>query len=175
MGLTLTARFTNDDEKKDENSNFVKILSILICAAVISNVVGKVLSNRIFMSISKKLHRKMFFSQVNAPISHFEENTQGLIMSRFRSDIEELDTLLFRYLELMDYTSKLLIAFVIVFYLYPYLIILAFLQLLYVLNLRKKTISAVNDVIRLKFSLLGPINSIIGDAINGLPTLKCMD
>lgn len=48
-------------------------------------------------------------------------------MSRFRSDVETLDGLLFRYLELMDYTSKLLIAFVIVFYLYPILIVLAIL------------------------------------------------
>jgi hypothetical protein len=70
-------------------------------------------------------------------VSHFEENTQGLIMNRFRCDVETLDGLLFRYLELMDYTSKLLIAFIIVFYLYPILIILAVLQLIYVFRLRK--------------------------------------
>jgi len=69
----------------------------------------------------------MVEAQINAPVKHFEENTQGLIMSRFRSDVETLDGLLFRYLELMDYTSKLLIAFVIVFYLYPILIVLAIL------------------------------------------------
>lgn len=113
------------------------------------------------MSISNRYHKKMVEAQVNATVKHFEENTQGLIMSRFRCDVDTLDGLLFRYLELMDYVSKLLIAFIIVFYLYPILIILVILQLIYVLNLRKKCIAAVNDVVRLKFSLLGPINSII--------------
>ena len=96
-------------------------------------------------------------------------------MNRFRSDVETLDYMLFRYLELMDYTSKLLIAFIIVFYLYPMLIILAIVQLIYVYNLRVKCVAAVNDVVRLKQSLMAPINSILQDAINCLPTLKCMN
>lgn len=46
-------------------------------------------------------------------------------MNKFRSDVETLDTFLFRFLELMDYTSKLFLSFIIVFYLYPVLIVLA--------------------------------------------------
>lgn len=95
-------------------------------------------------------------------------------MNRFQTDVETLDNYLFRFLELMDYVSKLLLSFAIVFYLYPVLIALAVLQMIYLFMLRHKTICAVNDVIRLKYSLLTPINSIIQDAMNGLPTLKCM-
>ena len=68
-------------------------------------------------------------------------------MNKFRADVETLDTFLFKYLELMDYSSKLLISFCIVLYLYKMLIVLAFLQVWYLLRLRSKCISAVTDVI----------------------------
>jgi hypothetical protein len=35
--------------------------------------------------------------------------------------------------------------------------------------------SATSDVLRLKVSLIAPVDSLIQDALNGLPTLKCMD
>ena len=34
---------------------------------------------------------------------------------------------------------------------------------------------ATRDTIRLKLSLVSPVNSLIQDAVNGLPTLKCMN
>ena len=84
----------------------------------------------------------------------------------------ELDNFLFRFLELMDYCSKLLLSFIIVFYMYPVLIILAGFQLWYLLRLRKKTISAVNDCVRMNHALVAPINSLIQDSLNGMATIK---
>ena len=60
LGLTLTARFKDDaDVNSDDENDFVRILAILICAAIVSNIIDKVLSNIIFMSISRKLHAQM--------------------------------------------------------------------------------------------------------------------
>lgn len=74
LGLTITNKFLDSDDPQKDGT-FIKILSILICTAILSNSIGKMLSNCIFMSISKKMHKKMVEAQVHAPISHFEENT----------------------------------------------------------------------------------------------------
>ena len=34
--------------------------------------------------------------------------------------------------------------------------------------------TATRDVVRLRQALIAPVNSLIQDAVNGLPTLRCM-
>ena len=73
-----------------------------------------------------------------------------------------------------DYTVKCAFSTIIVIYLYPWLIVFAVIQMIYLIKLRRKALCATRDTIRLKFSLVSPVNSLIQDAVNGLPTLKCL-
>jgi ABC-type bacteriocin/lantibiotic exporter with double-glycine peptidase domain len=107
-------------------------------------------------------------------LSFFEENTCGRIVNRFSKDVKTLDQFLFVFLEMTDYTVKCAFSTAIVIYLYPVLILFAILQMFYLIRLRKQCLFATRDTIRMKFSLVSPVNSLIQDAVNGLPTLKCM-
>ena len=73
-----------------------------------------------------------------------------------------------------DYIIKCIFSIVIVVFLSPWIIIIALISLCYLLRLRRKCLLVVRDTIRLKFSLMSPVNSLIQDAINGLPTLRSL-
>jgi ABC-type multidrug transport system fused ATPase/permease subunit len=147
----------------------------MILVAAVSSSLGKLLSNKIFMSISLRMHNNMVKSCINTDLVYFEENTCGRIMNRFSKDVKTLDNFLFTFIEMTDYAVKCFFSTVIVIYLFPGLIVVAAIQLFYIWRLRYLCMFATRDTIRLKYSLMSPVNSLIQDAINGLPTLKCMD
>ena len=116
----------------------------------------------------------MVTSILKTNISFFEENTLGTIMNRFSKDVSNLDQYLFIFIECTTYAVKCLISTLILIYLFPFLIVLAVIQLWLLARIRYQCICATRDTMRLKFSLTSPVNSLIQDAFNGLPTLRCM-
>ena len=52
LGVTLTTRFGSQSTSDTEDSTFIKTLLMLILIAIVSNTVGKLISNKIFLSIS---------------------------------------------------------------------------------------------------------------------------
>lgn len=67
------------------------MLSILIAVALVSSFLGKLLSNKIFLSISSRLHNKVVDSVLRTDLRFFEENTSGRIVNRFSKDVKTLD------------------------------------------------------------------------------------
>ena len=108
-------------------------------------------------------------------IVFFEENTQGRIINRFSKDIQTLDRLVFTFLEMIDYLIKCALSLIVIISVAPALILVALLSGLYLLHIRRICISVTQDPVRLKFALMSPVNSLIQDAINGLPTLRCLN
>lgn len=86
---------------------------------------GKLISNKIFLTISSRIHQKLVESLLNAEITFFEENTTGRIVNRFSKDVKTLDYFLFVFLEMTDYVVKCSFSTIIIIYLYPILIIFA--------------------------------------------------
>lgn len=111
---------------------------------------------------------------LHAHIRFFEENTQGRIINRFSKDIATLDQMIFQVLEMIDRMVSCFFSLVLVVMIVPWLLILVAISFYYLVNLRKKTIYVNRDTMRLKSVLASPINSLIKDAINGLPTLRCL-
>lgn len=60
-------------------------------------------------------------------------------------------------------------------YLSPWLLIVAVISLVYLVRIRRRCLAVSRDTIRLKIALISPINSRIQDAVNGLPTLRCLN
>lgn len=59
-------------------------------------------------------------------------------------------------------------------YVSPWLIIVASFSLVYLTYIRKRCLLVTRDPIRIKFALMSPVNSLLQDAVNGLPTLRCL-
>ena len=149
-------------------------LLIIVCVTLATSFFAKYFSAKIFMSISKNLHNKVIKSLIGANITFFEKNTQGMIINRFVTDVKTLDNFLFSFLEMIDYAVKCITALVLLIYIYPIICLAVIPSVIYIFMLREKNL-ACRDTMRLKFSLITPMNSLIQDAVNGLTTLRCMD
>ena len=147
---------------------------LIIITALFSSFAGKYISNKIFIKIDSKVHDAMVKSVLGTNIRFFEENTQGRIINRFSKDISTLDNLVFCFLEMIDYIVKCFFSLALIIWIVPWLIIIVIISLFYLTNLRKKSLYTTRDCMRLKMTLTSPINSLIKDAINGLPTLRAM-
>lgn len=170
LGFTLTNHIQGQDDK-----HFLVILAVLMIVAILSSSIGKLISNKIFLSISANMHARMVKQCLGTNITFFEENTCGLIINRFSKDVKELDNFLFTFLQCTDYIVKCLFSSIIIIYRYPVLLLLAVGQIWYLKRLRHLCMCATRDTIRLKFSLMSSVYTLIQDSLNGLPTLKCMD
>ena len=107
LAFSLTSKFTTDEsltatEKYSRTVTYNVVLISIISFSLLSSFAGKFLSNKIFMSINRKLHDKVTKSVLSANISFFEENTQGRILNRFSKDVSTLDNLVFTVLEMAD-------------------------------------------------------------------------
>ena len=108
----------------------------MIVVAILSSFLGKLISNKIFLSISSKLHNKLVQAILETNITFFEENTSGRIINRFSKDVKTLDQFLFTFLEMTDYAVKCVFSTIIVIYLYPALLFIGVLQMIYLIRLR---------------------------------------
>ena len=86
-----------------------------------------------------------------------------------------MDNLLFTVLEMADYSVKCFVTLATVIFVSPLLLIVAVFSLAYLWRIRKRCLCVTRDTIRLKFALMSPVNSLIQDAVNGLPTLRCLN
>ena len=92
LAFTLTQKFTNDEqltvaEKQSRTVTYNVILISIILFALLSSFMGKFISNRIFMSINRKLHDRITKRVLQTGIVFFEENTHGRILNRFSKDV----------------------------------------------------------------------------------------
>lgn len=95
-------------------------------------------------------------------------------MNRFSKDIATMDNLVFGFLELTDYCVKCLFSLALVIFMSPWILVIAVFSFFYLASIRRKNLIVNRDTIRLKYSLMSPVNSLIQDAVNGLPTLRCL-
>ena len=150
------------------------ILGGIIVFALLSAFFGKWVSVKVFMSISRRLHHSLVRRVLQTSIVFFEENTQGRILTRFSVDTATMDQIVFGFLEMADYIVKCLLSVVIIIMMSPIILVVAVLSLIYLISIRRINLIVTKDTIRLKYSLMGPVNSLIQDAVNGLPTLRCL-
>ena len=96
-------------------------------------------------------------------------------MNRFSTDTAVMDNIVFGFLELSDYIVKVLFSLAIIIFMSPWIVTIAVFSFFYLLGIRRKNLVVNRDTIRLKCSLMSPVNSLIQDAVNGLPTLRCLN
>ena len=126
-----------------------------------TSFIGKFFSNKIFMKINENLHSKMVNRVLNTHLRFFEKNTSGTILNRFSKDIATLDIIVFNFLEMIDYILKCAYSVILIVLLVPWLLLVIFFVLIYLIRLRRLCLLSTRDPIRLKFSLVSPVNSLI--------------
>lgn len=112
--LAITVKDMSTSGVSNEQS-FDSSLLYIMCATFAITVLGKLVSCLIFMSINRNMHQKVMSSLVNTNMAFFDENTSGAIINRLSSDFKVTDTIVFTFLEMIDYIIKCLfsLAFIV--------------------------------------------------------------
>jgi len=158
LAFTLAHKFKDSDEQQGHN-NLTLLVIIILC--LFFSFVGKFASNKIFMRVSLMLHKDITEKLVQTDLKFFEENPHGRIVNRFSKDIATLDSIIFLFLEMLDYSVKCIFSVAVVSYVCPWILIIAVGSAFYLNHLRTINLVCTRDPIRLKYTLTSPINSII--------------
>ena len=179
LAFSLTHQFAatdtlTEEEKARQAMQYNLVLVGIIMVALGSAFIGKWISVKIFMCINKRVHDTLVRKVLQTGIVFFEENTQGRILNRFSKDTATMDQLVFGFLEMADYIVKVTFSLAIVIFMSPWIALVAVFSFFYLVSIRRKNLVTNRDTMRLKYSLMSPVNSLIQDAVNGLPTLRCL-
>ena len=137
------------------------VLTGIIMVALGSAFIGKWISVKIFMAINARVHKEVVRKVLETGIVFFEENTQGRILNRFSKDTATMDNLVFGFLEMTDYIVKVVFSLAIVIFMSPWIALVAVFSFFYLVSIRRKNLVTNRDTIRLKYSLMSPVNSLI--------------
>lgn len=123
--LAITVKDMSTSGVSNESS-FDSSLLLIMCATFAITVLGKFVSCLIFMSINRNMHQKVMSSLVNTKMAFFDENTSGAIINRLSSDFKVTDTIVFTFLEMIDYIIKCLFSLAFIVLSSPWTIIVVF-------------------------------------------------
>ncbi len=133
--------------------------------------------NRIMVTISqgvqKKIRDEMFEHMQTLPISYFDRNQAGDIMSRYTNDIDTLRQMMSMSIPQMFssvITVICVLAAMIVLNIYMTLFVLLFVGLIMIVTTKIASGSAVNFIAQQK--QLGEVNGYIEEMINGQKVIK---
>lgn len=86
----LLANWVIGDKREQQESGDIYYYSALIIASSIIMLVAYVINAQIFWTSSKSLHESMVWRLLRAPMSYFDTNSIGKILTRFTKDIQSL-------------------------------------------------------------------------------------
>ena len=109
------------------------------------------------LASSEKIHNKMVTKILRAPVSFFDSNSSGSILTRFSKDILVTDVFLPQLFT------------IVLINILKFIVIILFFPMYYI---RKKSIIAQNDAIRLEGISKGPINSLYSSIIDGIFSIR---
>ena len=95
---TYICRTNKNQQKTDVNLEEQKwdiiIYSILIGVLFVSTIFRSIIFFAICMRASVRLHKKIFFRLLRAPVAFFDTNPAGRILNRFTKDVGIIDEML---------------------------------------------------------------------------------
>jgi ABC-type multidrug transport system fused ATPase/permease subunit len=145
----------NQGEKEHRNigaggNTYFFVLMAIMFTCIIVTVIGKYISNAIFMSISRNMHRDVVRNLLHTKMQFFDENTSGRIINRLSKDVAVLDLVVFNFLEMIDYIIKCSFSVAFIVGSSPVTLIVVVFQLFYFYRLRKTILNITRDCFRLK-------------------------
>lgn len=162
LAYTLSRKLSTTDEYDNLNQESYNVILVLIMlSSIVTTFVGKYISNQYFMGINKRLHNELIRKVLNTKLEFYEVNTHGRILNRFSKDVNQMDKIVFTFLDMVDYIIKVIYSTLIIVISCPYLIILVLMSCYYLKWIRRITMHCTRDTYRLKALLMSPINSLI--------------
>ena len=127
---------------------------------------------KVMLMASSNLHNRIFKRVFSARMSFFESTPTGRILNRFSKDLDEIDSQLpILSNGAMQNTFIILLSVFFVAYVFPYLLIAIFVQLLMFGTINRVFNRTVREVKRLENISRSPLISHLGSSVQGLTTV----
>jgi len=159
---------------EDQRSWDILGLVIALCVAVmVLAVVRAFVSFRLTVLASRRLHDKMAKAVLRAKIEFYDTNPSGRILNRFSADVGSNDDLLPH--TLYDF---FMISFIVLGAIVTTITVLPFTLLAlppliwYFFSVRKIFVTTTRELKRLEGLARSPIFSMLGEALNGIATIR---
>ncbi|KAJ3317920.1 hypothetical protein HDU76_001009 [Blyttiomyces sp. JEL0837] len=154
------------------NAYIVGLLSLALLQALLLT------ANAVFFAVasiraSRSIHQKTIKSVMRAPMSFFETNPMGRIISRFSKDFTELDIYLPRVMKnVLEIVLSILETFALVGYAVPYVLIFAVFLVPVYQHFLKIFRASMRELKRVEAIARSPLYSQINETFTGLSTIR---
>ena len=175
----VTPRIQSDAIDCIDNGLFEEIPGILIIMGImfivlsLFNLVQGLLSAKLSQNIILKMRNDLFKKIINLPVSYFDNNSHGDIMSRMTNDVDNISNTLAQSLGALFSGVLMIIGTVIMMVITCWqLAILSCLIVVLTVVVTKFLSSAMNKFYKKKQILLGKLNGTIEEMVVGHKTVK---
>ena len=122
---------------------------------------------------SKKIHNKMVWSLLRAPVIFFDSNPIGTMLTRFSRDIAITDFLLPMLLNFLLITGfKIIVTVIFIIITVPWNLITIVIVFIPMFLIRRYTRLAQSDTQRIESISKGPINTRYSSALDGITSIR---
>ena len=128
---------------------------------------------RLSTGIAQHIHNKMLFYVSRAPLSFFDANPLGRIITRFSKDAAILDNRLPETQNVFyNLVFKCALSVILSAIVYPFLIIIIVIIFVLAFFVRKYSIVATNDSLKWDAVSRGPINTLYASTLGGVMQIR---
>ena len=164
-------------KQSDQDSPYYSnVMAYITIATYIVIAIRTFLYLNLLLKSNIKIHNKALGSIAATPAAFFDSNTTGSIISRFSKDIGVIDGPLQQYLtEAYATTLSVIVNLSVTIAVNPYnLVIMPFVILIF-FGIYWYVSPLVIQLRKLEIIAKGPLLSTLNSALNGLPTLRCLN
>ena len=166
---TLTKKLPEDQK---DNTN-LSIYACLVSASLFLSVIRAYGFLLVSLRCSERLHDRMVFAILQAPVCFFDSNPVGRILNRFANDVGCLDELLPKTFVVSFQDGLSVFASIIVLTVTnPWLLFLVVPLTVLVLYISKYYLKTSRELKRLESICRSPVFSHFSETLNGLDTIR---
>jgi len=162
-----------DDGLFDKVPNTLIIMLILFLILSLFNLIQGLISSKLSQNIVLKMRNDLFKKIINLPISYFDNNSHGDIMSRMTNDVDNISNTLAQTLgSLFSGILMILGTTIMMFITCPYLTVLSCLIVVLTVLVTKYLSGAMRKFFKKRQVLLGQLNGTVEEMVVAHKTVK---
>lgn len=173
LTIVLVGKWSEESPQQQFSSRWMMLMISLTASVVLLSSLRAVLSFRIFVCASKRLHNSILRSVLRAKIEFFDTNPLGRILNRFSADIGTSDEIF--PLTVYDFlvgSFVVLGGVVTIAIVLPFMILCLPPLIWFFLRLRKIFTQTSRELKRIEGISRSPIYAIFSEALNGIDTIR---
>lgn len=169
----IVGKWAEQDKEEQQKSRYFNMFLISIILLIVFAIARPTVIYMSTLLSSYRLHKTVVWKLLRAPVTFFDSNPIGRIMTRFSKDIMVTDEFLGLILNFTCFTgAKALGIMVLMIISVPWMAIPAVISIIIMYFVRKRCITTQNDSQRIEGMTKGPVNTRLNSVMDGITTIR---